>query len=316
MLVEVALGVALGAGFLYVFYRALEVGWPASYFSVSSSIESGISVSPWRYALFRAAPVFLVLVFVKVSVDRAGSNGTSAAVLVGLIHTGLTHGTALIGLFSRRATADPYRNPLIVLNVCVAALVAATTLAAIMLADQMRPIIPPLDAVASDLWTAVGAAVLGAYLAKVVTAKAQAGGQVSARSHRTIPRTLWELARSEAVANGTDPELVLAIMVAENLQRPPWFRRLERIKGWFWPEGTYGVMQVHSERPISDEESIRLAVSGRLKGLRIPMSLYGDQAFVDHKALRHVIMQYNPDPRYADTVSQIVSELRSSIGSS
>ena len=51
-----------------------------------------------------------------------------------------------------------------------------------------------------------------------------------------------------------------ATILTESIQRPRWFRRLERLKGILFPRGTYGIMQVRSSRPIGDRRSIERAL--------------------------------------------------------
>lgn len=114
------------------------------------------------------------------------------------------------------------------------------------------------------------------------------------QSARTIPAAYWRLARESAVQYNADPHLVSAVMLVENLERPRWFRVLERLKGRIFPEGTYGVMQVASERPLQDLESIRRAVRDRMANLQLTK----DEGYVDQEALVAFARQYNPDPAY------------------
>ena len=89
------------------------------------------------------------------------------------------------------------------------------------------------------------------------------------------------MAGALAAENGTDASLVRGIMIAENLQRPRWFRRLERIKG---------------RGPISDEESVRRAVGGRLSGVQV----LGADGNVDYTLLTAIAQRWNPDPTFVD----------------
>ena len=82
------------------------------------------------------------------------------------------------------------------------------------------------------------------------------------RSHREIDPRLIDHALSLSGQHNASAELVICIMVVENLQRPPWFRRLERLRGRLrrgkpW---TYGVMQVRSIQPLTDRQSIERAI--------------------------------------------------------
>jgi hypothetical protein len=103
---------------------------------------------------------------------------------------------------------------------------------------------------------------------------------------------------------------VKAIMVVENLQRPLWFRRLESFKGRVFPSGTYGIMQVESARPVSDEESIKIAVETRLAGQVVPFKSSGTPSYPDHDWLLLLARAYNDSQAYAKSVATAYSMLQ------
>lgn len=214
------LGIVLGVARLHIFYRALEIGWPESYFSISSSVDRTISLHPLNYLAFRCGPVFAVLCFVGVSVDRAGGSGTIAVFATAAVHALLTHGRGAIRLLRFRPTTDAQRNPLVALHVAVLGLLAMVSGLAAVLDQEVAHLIPPLDDIASDLWTAVAAASIGAYLVKVVSSKSQAANEAVERSLGRIPDPLWQLVREEADLNDSDADLAAAIMVAGESATP------------------------------------------------------------------------------------------------
>lgn len=55
------LSVILGVGFLYVFYRAIQLQWPESYFGATDLSAYAIATSPIRYVAFRFAPFTLLV---------------------------------------------------------------------------------------------------------------------------------------------------------------------------------------------------------------------------------------------------------------
>jgi len=130
-----------------------------------------------------------------------------------------------------------------------------------------------------------------------------------------------------------DEAITLAVMVVENAQRPPWARRLERAKGRVIKKGTYGIMQVTSERPVSDSESIEIACRDHLRGMRIPtmpsfslgmdeesrsraasMGIDVSAQMRDLQALGEMILRYNPSERYAELVAGVVVQIDSEQG--
>jgi hypothetical protein len=299
---EALLGAALGIGFLHAFYRALETQWPASYFSVSNAVDRSISVSLWRYLTFRTGPILAVGLFAVVSVDRAGGIGWCCAVLIGAVHWALTSGRAIFTA-ARLPTTNAQRNPLVVLHLALLPPVALSTLLAIVLAGPLSFLVPPIETVSSDLWTAVAAAVLGAYLVRVVSGRQQEANEAVERSRLRIKPELWREAEKAALANSTDPALVKAIMVAENLQRPTWFRALEGIKGRLMGAGSYGIMQIQSEKPLGDVESIWAACQGHLHGVQIPIRQESYGARPDMQWLQDFVRStYNDDEGFASTV--------------
>ena len=96
--------------------------------------------------------------------------------------------------------------------------------------------------------------------------------------------------KKQAEIYNADEYLAIAICIVENLQRPSWFRILERIKSFFIPQGTYGIMQVSSNGYISDEESIHIAMRDYL------LDTSGKSDMID------VIKRYNADDRYMEMV--------------
>ncbi len=93
----------------------------------------------------------------------------------------------------------------------------------------------------------------------------------------------------------------------ENLQRPGWIRAIERTAGRLLPIGSYGLMQVQSDAPISDSESIERAISTNLAERSVPTTPEG---YVDSEALRSQIRSYNGNERFVDLVEMVYYELR------
>jgi hypothetical protein len=122
---------------------------------------------------------------------------------------------------------------------------------------------------------------------------------------RAVPRPLWDLAKRTADNAGADASLALAVMVVENLQRPPWFRRLERLKGFIFKRGTYGIMQVAAPQPITDEESIIRAVRERLTGV----SVRSQSGEVDWDLLDAFARTYNPNPNFSALLRSAISAI-------
>ncbi len=124
-----------------------------------------------------------------------------------------------------------------------------------------------------------------------------------------IDPDLLSLADELSEEHNADPVLVKAILLVESLQRPAWIRSIERQAGRLLPIGTYGLMQVSSDVPLSDAESLEIAISSRLAGRTVPLK--GDE-YPDYDALNRHIRSYNGNPRFVSLVEEIYFELRNS----
>lgn len=99
-----------------------------------------------------------------------------------------------------------------------------------------------------------------------------------------------------------DPAAVEAVALAEELNRPRWARRLERV---LVPRAaTYGLMQVRADRPLSDLESVELYLADlRAAG--------GYPALDDsHLHLRDFFLAHNDDTNFADLATRLYWEIR------
>ncbi len=230
---ELAVGVALGVGFLFVFYRAVQLQWPESYFGASDISAYAISASPVRYVAFRFLPVYVACLFVAVSVDRSGGSGLLAAVLVGVGHASMTVGWALLVWFRSAPALRRHRVPIAILRTVVFLGVVSSSLAAAATRRLLAPLVPRVQELSATLWTALLAGIVGAFVVRVSRGASVTEYELVEQSARSIPRPLWQLAQQTAAEHGVDSKLVLAAMVVENIQRPAWFRDLERIKAAF-----------------------------------------------------------------------------------
>ncbi|MFU8872655.1 hypothetical protein [Micromonospora sp. SL4-19] len=168
-------------------------------------------------------------------------------------------------------------------------------------------VVPPIDEFFKAIWTAVFVAVLGVVVLDATRMRHQAGDLYDI-AVREAPRRLVDHAQQKAKEAGADEDLVLAVLYAENLQRPHWFRRLEYVKGRFFPRGSYGVMQVTSPTPISDEESIDLAIENYLKNAQIPVD--EEYGMPDSDRLQEVLRHYNGHPGFVDLASGLYLRLK------
>lgn len=243
-----------GAAFLALFYRSVRLRWPENYSTLQGALESYVSQGLWRYAGFRALPVFAIGVFVWVTVVRADGRPAVAVALMGAAHVAATNGRAMTRVL-RRARPGENVAGLLLYYVLSSVLVATTCAGVIVTADRLRPLVPQTDKLSEAAWTGVFAAVLAVALQSLGRGDISDADLLD-RARRDIGPDLWRQVRDAAGRYGTDGDLLRAIVAVEALQRPAWFRRAERLKGKPRGSGTYGVAQVSSSAPLSDSESI------------------------------------------------------------
>lgn len=301
---EVALGLG-GVVFLMMFFRAVQTRWPESYFSIKDVTSYKISTSPWRYCLFRFGPVVLAsFVMGVVATDIGRSAGRSIGVML-VAHILLSSGRATVALL-RRHQREFAREVRLVIYLILSVGIAFSGFIGWLLTfvDFLRVLIPQAAHLTDALWTAGLAGVVGAFLIVISRGKGPDTSEILRRSRATVGESIWELIETEANRFGADLALVQAVALVENLQRPRWIRSLERVKGRVSPNGTYGLMQVTAGEPLSDEESVKMAVEHWFQGTRTGTYL---------EDLEDVLGRYNPDPTFRDLATSFYFELASEL---
>lgn len=127
-------------------------------------------------------------------------------------------------------------------------------------------------------------------------------------------------------ANSTAWEpIIYAVMVVEDFNRPNIHRLLERVAFHFGRAKSLGIMQVQTDKLISDEESIRLGID-RLNDTYNVLATKNQwratteyekslpdidrQQGEEDKLIRSVLMEYNPSSDYANDVQQVSDHIR------
>lgn len=107
--------------------------------------------------------------------------------------------------------------------------------------------------------------------------------------------------------------LVYSIMINENYNRPVLFRSLERVLlGKTKKPHTYGIMQVMSDEPLTDEESVLKGINMIKEYLIEVMSEFreGSDEMQQDVICCEIASRYNPgDPDYPYNVMNIYSEI-------
>jgi len=184
-LVDVLLAIAFGVAALFVFYRAVKAEWPDVYQPVNKNGLGYIIIShPGRYMAFRFLPVYLICVFVAVTLDRANANPVIPVLAICAIHAVLNSGRAIASLF--RHHQGDRQIPLLIMHIAVAVGIMLAGWLAILTRSELGTFVPSLSELGATLWTAAFAAVLGVFL--LDAARTPTGAYQATGSLRNAPR--------------------------------------------------------------------------------------------------------------------------------
>ena len=295
-----------GVLLLSIFFRSVKTQWPESYASVGQGLEELITSNPVSYALFRFAPVFLTCSFM-------GSVLYNNQLHVVLPVLGIAFGHAI--LTSGRASRNLIRSgnvksqPLVtVFHVIIALAVVLCAVASLAVIPQMSEYVPTGRELGTSLWTALFAAVAGAFLV-ALTKSPDGEGKSEAfhRSRQRIPEEVWAESGQMAEDCGSDADLVHAIMLVEGIQRPRWVQALETMGGRVFGRGSYGPLQVTSGTGESyDTKALTRDIRKRFSGQRRPLTEHG----VDRRWLSLFLRSYNPNPQWQSDVEEALGWLK------
>lgn len=120
--------------------------------------------------------------------------------------------------------------------------------------------------------------------------------------------------------------LIYAVMIYEAFNRPKLYRLLEAILFRFGLSKTLGVMQVTTQRHVSDEESVETgselisgAYSAAMQSPEDPVTKWMSAASMDpdmlsrleeHRAIRETLLKYNKSGQYASEVETLYELIR------
>lgn len=238
------------------------------------------------------------------TVARAGGQPATGVVLVGIVHVAATNGRAVARIL-RRAQPEENVAGLLLYYVASSMLVAAACAGAILSADRLRPLVPQTDKLSEAAWTGLFAAVLAVTL-QSLGRDDLSDATLLERARRDVGPGLWRQLSDAASRHGTDGDLLQAIVGAEALQRPAWFRRAERLKGRLQGSGTYGVAQVSAPAPLSDADSVE-ELARRFEGF---LPDRDESGFVLRERLAFAVERHNRKEAFVEMVLAFYDELQ------
>lgn len=294
--------------FIYAFYRFFESKWPEHYFSPDDKTSIFVSLSLTRYLVFRFFPVAVITALIlSVSKNFHTDERIILGLISGLSHGIITNGVSVIKILMKDSSVKLYINKFLQIGSNLLTITIVTIAGAfggyVSSFETTQKLSPTFQGIVDNLWSSFIAIALFFLLRKVYSATQNFQPvDIYERSYRKINADLLNYIKKIADENNADEKLILAICITENLQRPAWFRFLEKMY-WlvFRRKGTYGIMQVTSSKYLSDEESIALSVKEYLSNTK--------RINQDYSSIEEAASNYNKDLSYVATVMEAYSYL-------
>lgn len=259
---------------ILLFYQTFKMKWPDLYYSVSNMDAFFISVSFKRYISFRFLPCFLINTLAVAVLTKDSSIQTSyiAGASSLFVHALLTNGRAFYDLIIRSKRIKIYFNYSFQLLIHLFTITLLLLVGIISgLASHLtffKLLTPSPQGLVDNIWSALITVILVEYLRMLYSDKSIGLDEIFNKSLKIIHPTLLSHIDQACLTYSANPILAKAICIVENIQRPKWIRTVENLKAIFRLTGTYGIMQVRSNKRISDTESIDIAVKDYLKDTR------------------------------------------------
>lgn len=288
---SIASGLA-GAMLLVFIYRHLRTNWPQNYFGPRESIAHFISGNIVKYCLFRFAPPYLV--FLSLSVYF----GTRSLIVATTSYIALSTILSIRSSVQNAPDSTPLTKQRLTVLLIVAAGLAATGTAAHLTSSPAAKYAPPFaDVVLNVLSAAIVAALTAAFIFGTSNAEPA--------SPRGMSDDLGFAIRMIALDNGADDRLAVSIALAEDAQRPYWFRRIENRLWRLNRSGSYGLFQVSGQGPMDDISSCRSA----MPAIRGQFPLLHEYGFPVEWSVRAAAELHNPDHKFSEMVLSAYTQM-------
>lgn len=222
-----------------VLYMLIRTSWPGLYFGPDDRFGTIISSSAVSYACFRTLPILAMVGFAGTYSSRASEDSVWALVISYI--TVYTIASILLKASGRRQYGRSLSHADKAWLTASTALVIIGAISGSLLVPVFDKILPSGESISEAVITAI-----------FVAAIALAGRALSFNNARMDVVVTKALRREAAILSEIEhqcadlnipSEPIIAIYIAEALQRPRWFRRLERIAAKFGMAKTLGPLQ-------------------------------------------------------------------------
>jgi len=288
---------------LYQGYRYYEYKWPERYFGPEDKTNIFISTKPYYYFIFRLLPVLVAIFVIEGTVYKAGFvlfNPILLGAITGLSFAFYNDGKAIRDLLINSPNITIFINktlqyllhaisiPLLLLTGCIAGYLTTEKRAQLLL--------PNIDGLIDNIWASFLTVIIAFYFLELIKKPKEIKlEEVIEKNSRKINQKIIKHIEDISTKYNADPILVKSVCIAENIERPRWSRIIESCFGCIKRRGTYGIMQVKSNKPITDEQSVNIAVKNYFKGSK----------GIDFDSKIKQIRKYNDSDKYVNLVEEI-----------
>lgn len=301
--------IGLSVLFTYILYRTVEFHWPDLYFTSSNKSNSIFATNFYWYFLFRFFPVFFITATIF-SFAKSDTLSFSERILsgffVGIIFATITDGLALKKILSADKSLQIYFNKyaqiashlITFIFIIIITIIASYSSSS----NVIQNMTPGIENVRDNIWSSFLIAFFLLLLKsghKKIREKIDSTDIFGVSYKKINPEILSEIEIQSKKFNA-NKNLVKAICIIENLQRPIWFRRFELLKSFLIKKGSYGIMQTVSNGYISDKNSIAMAIEKYFKDTKKIVGL---------EEVSNLAKKYNNSDEYAGLVLECYTKI-------
>jgi len=116
-------------------------------------------------------------------------------------------------------------------------------------------------------------------------------------SNLGLSHELLQLIEEKSKDQNANEILVKAICIAENIERPAWFRKFEYFSSLIAKHGSYGIMQTQTDKSIDDKASINIAIEKYFKNTK----------YASKEEIEIAIRKYNNSDHYFRFIQEIIT---------
>jgi hypothetical protein len=310
------LAIIVGVTIIQLFYYSFRSKWPEIYFSTTDFTSIFIRISAKRYFGFRLLPILIVcstLVSILVKNDSYGN--LPIGLFTALIFSLNADGKIILDILRKSNNVHTFFNKYQQILIHLFSIIAISFVGwmgdIVGQTKTAQTLTPTLNGLVDNIWSSILIALFVVYFYKLYEQESDSTYRIFEKSLSEIGDVVRKTIKIESNKRNIDNELVTAICIIENIQRPKWFRHLEKIKSLFIKEGSYGIMQVHASNYIDDKESITRAIRMIPKNTIFPN--YPNNKDEIEDKVKHIALTYNNDNRYSDLVWDSYEYLKSQL---